>query len=44
MISQTVDGVTMRYSTADERQGRPTGLMQLDPVLVQYMYKTPGVA
>lgn len=34
VIAQTYEGMTLRYSTPDPRNGRPTGVLSLDPVLV----------
>lgn len=33
-ISQVFDGTTIRYSTPDPMNGRPTGVLALDPILV----------
>lgn len=43
-ISQSFEGVTIRYSTPDPSNNRPTGILTLDPVLVQYSERIPGIA
>lgn len=36
VIRETYDGRTLQFSTPDPSKGRPTGILTLDPVLVQY--------
>jgi hypothetical protein len=43
MLWETVDGNTVRYSTADSTAGRPTGVLDLDAVLNEYR-QPPGIA
>ena len=45
-ISQTFDGLTIRYSTPDPKNGRPTGILSLDAVLnlPGIMHRIPGIA
>lgn len=42
-LSQTFDGMTIRFSTPDPKNGRPTGILTLDPVLVEYDETMPGI-
>lgn len=48
VISETFDGRTLRYSTPDPTKGRPTGVLSLDPILVNFKRdlrrRWPGVA
>lgn len=43
-ISQVYEGMTIRFSTPDRKAGRPTGILSLDPVLVELSEKVPGIA
>lgn len=43
-LSETFDGVTIRYSTPNPSEGRPTGVLSLDPVLVDLGIRPPGLA
>lgn len=43
-ISQVHEGMTVRFSTPDPKNGRPTGILSLDPVLVELSEKVPGIA
>lgn len=36
MLSETIDGSTIRYALPDPAAGRPTGVLALDPVLQEY--------
>lgn len=42
-ISETQDGRTIRFSTANPRMGRATGHIDLDAVLQRYAERIPGV-
>lgn len=44
-LSTTVDGVTVRFGTPNPAEGRPTGIMGLDAVIVgNHNYRAPAVA
>jgi hypothetical protein len=44
-ISETVDNISFRYSTADYEQGRPTGLLEVDSLLNTVQdYRIGGLA
>lgn len=43
-ISQTFEGVTIRFGTPDASKGRPTGIQTLDAVLVELGLRIPGMA
>lgn len=40
VLSDTVDGQTTRYALPMPREGRPTGVLALDPVLTEYTLRT----
>jgi hypothetical protein len=42
-ISQTFDGMTIRFSTPNPKEGRPTGILTLDPVLIEYSERLPVI-
>lgn len=44
VISETVEGTTIRYSTPNPERGRRTGHIGLDAALVAHDHRTPGVA
>lgn len=43
-LSETFDGLTVRYSTADFGAGRPTGMVSVDAVLNRYRHTGYGFA
>ncbi len=43
-LSETVDGVTVRFSTPDPRNGRPTGMLDVDGAINAIWPKLPGIA
>lgn len=43
-ISSSFEGVTIRFSTPDPARGRPTGVLTLDPVLVELMQRAEVLA
>lgn len=42
-LSQQFEGTVIRFSTPDRRNGRPTGILHLDPLLVNYSERIPGI-
>lgn len=44
VISETQDGRTLRFSTPNPAQGRPTGSIDLDAILVRLANRIPGSA
>lgn len=40
----TINGTQLRYSTPDPSRGRPTGIMALDPWILENTEKVPGIA
>lgn len=43
-LSQTFDGTTIRFSTPNRAEGRPTGILTLDPIILEYTERIPGIA
>lgn len=42
-ISQMFEGTTIRFSTPDRAAGRPTGILSLDPIILEYSKRIPGI-